>query len=103
LILDNFSRLIKSATVPVIPRVPLIPGITTSEQNLQGIANFLANHGIDSATLLPYNPLWSDKATGLEKPIKYRRTTFMTQQETNDCVTSFHRSDQGKKEILNAN
>ena len=103
LILDNFSRLIKSSMVPVIPRVPLIPGITTSEQNLQGIADFLASHGIDSATLLPYNPLWSDKAAGLEKPIKYQRTTFMTQQEMNDCVVSFHRSDQEKKEVRNAN
>ena len=103
LILENFSRLIESAAVPVIPRVPLIPGITTSEQNLQGIADFLANHGIDSATLLPYNPLWSDKAVGLEKQIKYQRTTFMTPQEMNDCVASFHRSDQEKKEVRNAN
>ena len=103
LILDNFARLVKSSNVVVIPRVPLIPGITTSEENLCGIADFLAGHGIDTATLLPYNPLWSDKAARLEITPKYNRTTFMTPEEKQQCVTSFHRSNQGKKGARYAN
>ncbi len=103
LILENFSRLVTAAQVPVIPRIPLIPGITTTEENLRGIADFLASHDIDAATLLPYNPLWSDKAARLGITPKYQRTTFMTPQEIHQCVTSFHRSHQGKKGTHHAN
>ena len=93
LILDNFSRLHELARIPVIPRVPLIPGITTSEKNLSGIADFLSSHGINAATLLPYNPLWSDKVSKLGKTPQYQRTSFMTLQEKNQCVTLFQPSD----------
>lgn len=93
LILDNFSRLHESSKVSVIPRVPLIPDITTSEKNLRGIAEFLSRYGIDAATLLPYNPLWSDKVTKLGKTLRYRRTSFMTPQEKNQCVTLFQPTD----------
>ena len=103
LIQDNFTTLIESVSVPVIPRVPLIPGITTSEENLNGIADFLVSHGIDAATLLPYNPLWSDKASKLGKATKYQRTTFMTPQEKNQCVESFQPSQLRKRRVGHAN
>jgi len=103
LILENFSKLVESAQVPVIARVPLIPGITTSEENLSGIADFLAAHGIDAATLLPYNPLWADKAAKLGKTPQYQRTTFMTPQEKDQCVISFQPSHQGKRRVGHAN
>ena len=89
LILDNFTRLVESSQAPLIPRVPLIPGITTSEQNLSGIADFLKNHGIDAATLLPYNPLWASKTVRLAQHPKYLRTKFMTPQEKEQCVALF--------------
>ena len=89
LILDNFSKLAESSHVPLIPRVPLIPGITTNKMNLSGIADFLNNHGVDAATLLPYNPLWADKLEKLGKSPQYQRTTFMTQQEKEQCVVLF--------------
>ena len=103
LILDNFRRLAESGSVPVIPRVPLIPGITTSEENLHGIADFLASVGIDAATLLPYNPLWSDKAVRLGITPEYQRATFMTPQEKQQCVALFNSSHQGKKGAGHAN
>jgi len=89
LILDNFSRLAKESQATLIPRVPLIPGITTNKKNLNGIASFLKHHGIDAATLLPYNPLWTDKVTKLAKHSQYHRTTFMTQKEKDQCVAFF--------------
>lgn len=103
LILDNFIRLIESASVPLIARVPLIPGITAKDENLQGIAEFLAANGVDAATLLPYNPLWFDKVAKLGKMSQYQRTTFMTPQEINQCVISFKSSHQGKRRVGNAN
>lgn len=92
LMLDNFVQLARQSTVPVIPRVPLIPGITTTEKNLQSIAAFLDANGISAATLLPYNPLWRDKAEKLGHAPLYQRSTFMTQDEKQACVTSFHSS-----------
>jgi pyruvate formate lyase activating enzyme len=37
-------------------RVPLIPGITDTEENLRGIFYFMREAGLDRAALLPYNP-----------------------------------------------
>lgn len=90
LILDNFVRLSRQSVVPVIPRVPLIPGITTTEKNLQSIAEFLDANRIGAATLLPYNPLWHDKAAKLGRVSPYQRKTFMTQDEEQQCVASFY-------------
>lgn len=92
LILDNFVRLKREAQVPVVPRVPLIPGITTSERNLGGIADFLQQNGVDTATLLPYNPLWQDKATRLGKPQEYDNHHFMSPHELQHCVDLFRQA-----------
>ena len=92
LILDNYIKLAELSNVPVIPRVPLIPGITTSEQNMAGIAGFLNSHGVGAATLLPYNPLWTDKANKLGKNTKYQRSSFMTTEEKELCVSLFQSS-----------
>ncbi|MDH5509233.1 MAG: glycyl-radical enzyme activating protein [Nitrospinota bacterium] len=56
-ILDNFRRLAREDGVDVHARVPLIPGITDSRENLEAIVEFLADCGASSVTLLPYNPL----------------------------------------------
>ena len=92
LILDNFVRLKRESRVPVIPRVPLIPGVTTSERNLGGIADFLQRNGADTATLLPYNPLWLDKASRLGKPQNYANRHFMSPCELQRCVDLFRRA-----------
>lgn len=92
LILKNFARLAHQSEVPVIPRVPLIPGITATTENLQAIAKFLNANGFNAATLLPYNPLWHDKAARLGRVSPYQRKTFMTQDEQQACVVSFYPS-----------
>lgn len=53
LILSNFRRLIKDSSVPVIPRIPLIPGITTTQENLNGISKFLQECETNQCWLLP--------------------------------------------------
>ncbi len=83
-ILNNFSRLIADAEIPIVPRIPLIPGITDTERNLSGLADFLRANGIESCSLMPYNPTWQDKFKRLGKSSLYDRTTFLTpgEQET---------------------
>ncbi|RJP41470.1 MAG: glycyl-radical enzyme activating protein [Desulfobacteraceae bacterium] len=74
-ILENFIRLTKSAgkgKFMLLPRTPLIPGITATPENLSAIAKFLADHDIKNAQLLPYNPLWPAKnqKIGIAEPKK---------------------------------
>ncbi len=59
-ILDNFEKLYRAAReggVPVLPRIPLVPGITDKPRNLAALAGFLAENGAKQVALMPYNPL----------------------------------------------
>lgn len=91
-ILENFSRLIAEAKVPVIPRIPLIPGITDTEQNLSGIADFLRTHGVDDCSLMPYNPLWQDKLKQLGKTAAYNRDRFLSPEEEKSSIKHFQKA-----------
>jgi len=68
-ILDNASRL---AEYNVQIRVPLIPGITDREENIQGIFAFMQKVGLHNVALLPYNTSASAKYEwlGLEYEIQ---------------------------------
>jgi pyruvate formate lyase activating enzyme len=56
-IVENLTRLIAEVPTRVQPRVPLVPGITNTDENLRAIAELLGRIGARSAVLLPYNPL----------------------------------------------
>ena len=88
-ILRNFSRLVVDAKIPIIPRIPLVPGITATEDNLRGIAAFLRGLGVKSCTLMPYNPTWTDKAAQLGRAPKYRHDRFMSPAELRACAAWF--------------
>lgn len=65
-ILSNYIRLNSLAQFggfEIIPRVPLIPDITDTEENIRSIASFLKLHQVKKYELLAYNPLWHDKAS----------------------------------------
>lgn len=77
------------AKIPVIPRIPLIPGITDTKANLSSWANFLHELGLNDCTLMPYNPLWRDKLQRLGLSSRYQRDTFMTLDEQQSSVDAF--------------
>ena len=63
-ILENFHNLQKKfldGGVEIIPRTPLIPGITDTQQNLEAIAQFLGEYNVTTTQLLEYHPLWLTK------------------------------------------
>lgn len=74
-ILENFKALHNAALrngKKVLPRTPLIPDITDTRANIEGIAAFLKSLKIREAALLDYNPLWHAKSAkvGVDNPCK---------------------------------
>ena len=72
-----------------MPRVPLVPGITTAAENLAGIARFFKGLGLKRAALLPYNPLWLPKVESLGLESSYRCDRLMTPGEIEECASYF--------------
>jgi len=73
-ILENFIKLHElslSGGFEIIPRTPLIPGITDTEKNLAAIARFLQSHQVKDIRLLPNNPAWHEKCRSLGIPDEY--------------------------------
>ena len=63
-ILENFRRMYADREkygYNIMPRVPLIPDITDTEENLTAIADFMRDCGVTKTDLLPYNPTWYSK------------------------------------------
>jgi pyruvate formate lyase activating enzyme len=61
LILDNVKRL-HGEGAGILPRIPLIPGVTDTGENLDALISFLSNlDGIDEVSILPYNKIAEDK------------------------------------------
>jgi pyruvate formate lyase activating enzyme len=86
LILANFEALLeRCATLgkELLPRVPLVPGITATDENLKAIAGFLNRCGAKRVALMQYNPLWLDKSRKLG-----RATGFSGQADKESWMAS---------------
>ncbi len=68
-ILDNLISLARDRKAIIIPRTPLIPGITATEENLLQIAGFIKEAGCTRYELLPYNPGGIAKREAAGKPV----------------------------------
>jgi pyruvate formate lyase activating enzyme len=68
-ILENFAALIGEAGEKVRPRMPLIPGVTATRDNLSGIARFLKKLGRTGCEVLPYNSSGLSKRAALGERI----------------------------------
>lgn len=65
LILDNLGRLSEHGA-NILIRVPVIPGVNNSAENMAALADFLAPlKGIEGVELLPYHPLGGGKYESL--------------------------------------
>ena len=82
----NFERLVASGFDDLLPRVPLVPGITDGEDNLAAIAGFLRELGCKRVALLPYNPLWLPKARALGRDIsRFSGEVFISAEDVAAC------------------
>jgi pyruvate formate lyase activating enzyme len=91
-ILENFRVLYQwslNKGVPVLPRIPLIPGITATKNNLEKIAAFLRANQVDRVAILEYNPLWHSKAEKIGVKSLVERKTWMSRTEIQECRDRF--------------
>jgi pyruvate formate lyase activating enzyme len=70
LILEN-TRKIASQGIPVVIRVPLIPGLNDTDENISQLGQFMKDCGLPRVDLLPYHrfSLGKHKALGLDYPL----------------------------------
>lgn len=95
-ILENFRYLhdrSRKDGSTLLPRVPLVPGITATEENLRAIAGFLKAQGAPRVQLLPFNPLWSEKELKVGRPTAFGEATqhasFMATEKIQRCEEIF--------------
>lgn len=62
------ARKLTSLGVPMIIRVPLIPGYTDSHKNIEGCAHFAKEIGVNRIELLAFHRLCISKYNKLDKP-----------------------------------
>ncbi|MBE5751843.1 MAG: radical SAM protein [Clostridiales bacterium] len=65
-ILKNYDLLVKSGKA-FVTRIPLIPSVTDTRENLSAIARFIKDKGVEHAELLPYNKMAGGKYKALQR------------------------------------
>ena len=89
LIFRNFEDLLINKKVEILPRIPLIPNITDTEDNLKKLANYLRSLNIRKIGLLSYNPLWLSKPDKIGTNIEYSRSTWLTKSDKERIKSHF--------------
>jgi len=80
-ILENFEALIMQEAIQVLPRIPLIPNITDTDENLDQLASYLRSLKINEVAFLPYNPLWLSKPEKIGIMPSYSYKNWLTNKE----------------------
>ena len=94
-ILANFVQLKKASaggSFLLLPRTPLIPDITDTEENLIQIADYLQGLGVRESRLLPYNPTWKKKGKKLGIAIQTNNQVdqhWQSQEKIAQCKAIF--------------
>lgn len=86
-ILDNLRRLSKNGA-RIILRVPIVPGITDSKENLSGIGRFVSElDGIERLDILAYHGAAEGKYQRMELPYKTRSIISPDDIKMKECAT----------------
>ena len=81
-ILANARRLV-AIDAPVIFRVPVVPGMTATDENVRALSNFLHELGVSEVELCPYRNDWLRKLNWLRpSPIPALDIPSLTDEET---------------------
>jgi pyruvate formate lyase activating enzyme len=88
-IFKNLLSLTRTRPNDVIPRIPLIPGITTIKSNLTRISDMLREMRVTRCWLLRYNPLGFSKRETIGKPMVDIPLKFLTREEYEQAASFF--------------
>jgi len=88
-ILRNLRALVREPSVEIHPRVPLVPGITTTRENLSGIVEVLVDAGADDVSLIPYNPMGLEMNRRLGRSLPPVPSKFMKPEEEEEIHIQF--------------
>jgi pyruvate formate lyase activating enzyme len=88
-IIDNLKQLLREKGAEVHPRVPLVPGITATRENLNAIVDILCEAGADDVSLLPYNPMGIEMSARLGKPMPDLPERFMRPEDEGKVYAMF--------------
>jgi len=69
-ILKNLVRLLEKQRCRIRVRVPLVPGMTSTDRNLRDIIGFLKKHRVDEVSLVPYHRMGESKLEKIDSPLK---------------------------------
>lgn len=86
---ENFDYLLKQKQLQVIPRIPLIPGYTTGEANIQRMIEFLTVRQIKEVHLLPFHQFGSSKYDYLGWEYTMRNVEALSQKEISEIQKKF--------------
>jgi pyruvate formate lyase activating enzyme len=89
LILKNFEKLCRLCPKKVHPRIPIVPGVSDSRENLEQLAQLIARHRPCPPTLLPYHSLGHVMYTALGRPLPDGPTRGVTAEEMHRAQTYF--------------
>ena len=86
---DNLRWLAEAGEVEILPRVPLVPGITDQPDNLVALAVMLRDLDQRRVALLPYNPLWVPKRRALGLDLPFSHGEWMPSEQVDRCAEVF--------------
>jgi pyruvate formate lyase activating enzyme len=92
LIIDNFTRLINAGAV-VRARLPMIPGITDTDENIDSLTSFLGGIvELERISILPYNRLGEDKFKRIKLEYKPGSLRTQSREELNTIAARFEKA-----------
>ena len=102
-ILRNLRRLLRERSVEVLPRIPLVPGVTATEENLTAVVDLLCEVGAERVELLPYNPMGLDMFAALGRPRPAVSNSFTKPDELLHLYEMFGRILQERSRVREDN
>lgn len=92
-ILEN-ARRVAGSGVEMIARVPLIPGLTDTDDNIRDIAEFVRSLGRDIAVnVLPYHRFGTNKYRMLDRPYAHEELELLADERVHEIVRHFESRD----------
>jgi pyruvate formate lyase activating enzyme len=89
---ENFEMLLEYPDISVIPRIPLIPNLTTNPENLLAILDYLKTHHVTTVHLLPFHQYGSHKYDDLGWDYEMKEVPTLLESELVEIKRLFERA-----------